>query len=62
MGLHELLLADERLREQIRHRASAAALQIAGLAAGMVTLRQDGIEKVLAGHTDLSEVIAAANQ
>jgi type II secretory ATPase GspE/PulE/Tfp pilus assembly ATPase PilB-like protein len=62
LGLHELMQADEPLRERIRHRASAAELQAAGLAAGMVTLRQDGIEKVLAGLTDLSEVIAAANQ
>ncbi len=62
LGIHELMLADEALRERIRHRAGAAELQAAGLAAGMVTLRQDGIEKVLAGLTDLSEVIAAANQ
>ncbi len=62
MGLHELLLSDERVRERVRHRATAAELQAAGLAAGMVTLRQDGIEKVLAGLTDLSEVVAAANQ
>ena len=56
------MLGDERLRERIRHRATAAEMQAAGLAAGMVTLRQDGIEKVLAGLTDISEVIAAANQ
>jgi type II secretory ATPase GspE/PulE/Tfp pilus assembly ATPase PilB-like protein len=62
MGLHEFLVTDETLREKIRHRASAAELQAAGLATGMVTLRQDGIEKVLAGDTDLAEVIAAANQ
>jgi type II secretory ATPase GspE/PulE/Tfp pilus assembly ATPase PilB-like protein len=62
LGIHELMLADEALRERIRHRAGAAELQAAGLSAGMVTLRQDGIEKVLAGLTDLSEVIAAANQ
>ena len=46
----------------MRDRRSAGELQAAGLAAGMVTLRQDGIEKVLAGHTDLAEVLAAANQ
>jgi type II secretory ATPase GspE/PulE/Tfp pilus assembly ATPase PilB-like protein len=62
MGLHELLLADERLREKVRHRAAAAELQACGLAAGMFTLRQDGIEKVLAGLTDMPEVLAAANQ
>lgn len=32
------------------------------LATGLVTLRQDGIEKVLVGHTDLAEVLAATNQ
>lgn len=62
MGLHELMLADDQARELIRHRAPAAQLQAAALAAGMVTLRQDGIEKMLAGLTDLREVIAASNQ
>ena len=62
MGLHELLLADEPLREKVRHRAAAAELQACGLAAGMLTLRQDGIGKVLAGLTDMPEVLAAANQ
>ena len=62
MGLHELLLAGEPLRERIRHHASAAELQACGLASGMRTLRQDGIEKVLAGLTDMPEVLAAANQ
>lgn len=62
LGLHELLVTDDGLRELIRRRASAAELQAAGLATGLVTLRQDGIEKVLAGHTDLPEVLAATNQ
>jgi type II secretory ATPase GspE/PulE/Tfp pilus assembly ATPase PilB-like protein len=34
-------------------------LQQAALGAGMKTLRQDGIDKVLAGLTDLSEVTSA---
>jgi type II secretory ATPase GspE/PulE/Tfp pilus assembly ATPase PilB-like protein len=62
LGLHELLVADEPLRELIRHRASAAELQAAGLTSGLVTLRQDGIDKALAGLTDLAEVMAATNQ
>jgi type II secretory ATPase GspE/PulE/Tfp pilus assembly ATPase PilB-like protein len=36
-------------------------MQAAALAGGMTTLRQDGIEKMLAGLTDLAEVIAASN-
>ncbi len=61
LGLHELMLADEPLRLLVRHRAPAAELQAAALAAGMVTLRQDGIDKALAGLTDMVEVLAASN-
>ncbi|MGA8009487.1 MAG: GspE/PulE family protein [Thiomonas sp.] len=62
LGLHEALMADDRLRELIRRRAPAQDIVAMGQAAGMVTLRQDGIEKILAGLTDLPEVIAATNQ
>jgi len=61
LGLHELMLSDERVRELVRHRAPAAELQAAALVGGMVTLRQDGIEKALAGLTDMVEVLAASN-
>jgi type II secretory ATPase GspE/PulE/Tfp pilus assembly ATPase PilB-like protein len=61
LGLHELMLADDAVRELVRHRAPAAQMQAAALAGGMTTLRQDGIEKMLAGLTDLAEVIAASN-
>jgi type II secretory ATPase GspE/PulE/Tfp pilus assembly ATPase PilB-like protein len=54
--------ADEAMREGIRHRAPAADLQALALRAGMRTLRQDGIEKMLQGLTDLPEVVAATNQ
>ncbi|HEX7436100.1 MAG TPA: GspE/PulE family protein, partial [Caldimonas sp.] len=59
LGIHELMVADETIRKHIRHREDAHVVQAAALAAGMQTLRQDGIDKVLAGLTDLSEVIAA---
>ncbi len=62
LGIHELLLADDPVREQIRHRAAASAILQAGLRAGMRTLRQDGIDKVLQGLTDINEVIAASNR
>jgi type II secretory ATPase GspE/PulE/Tfp pilus assembly ATPase PilB-like protein len=61
MGLHELMLSDDRVRELVRHRAPAAELQAAALVGGMVTLRQDGIEKALAGHIDMVEVTLASN-
>ncbi len=61
MGIYELMLSDDQVRHQIRQRASAGEIRHSALAAGMQTLRQDGIEKVVAGLTDLSEVIAATN-
>jgi type II secretory ATPase GspE/PulE/Tfp pilus assembly ATPase PilB-like protein len=61
MGIHELMISDEAIRQHIRRRASAAEIRQTALAAGMLTLRQDGIEKVLQGLTDMSEVLAASN-
>ncbi|MES2091935.1 MAG: ATPase, T2SS/T4P/T4SS family, partial [Pseudomonadota bacterium] len=61
LGIHELMVADDAVRTHIRHRECASVLQADALASGMNTLRQDGIEKVLAGLTDLQEVLAATN-
>ncbi|RUP35259.1 MAG: type II/IV secretion system protein [Curvibacter sp.] len=61
LGLHELMLSNDTIRSQIRHRASGSELRQSALAAGMKTLRQDGIEKMLQGLTDLNEVLAATN-
>ncbi len=62
LGIHELMLSDDTIRHHIRHRASAMEIRNSALAAGMLTLRQDGIEKVLQGLTDMLEVVAATNQ
>jgi type II secretory ATPase GspE/PulE/Tfp pilus assembly ATPase PilB-like protein len=61
LGIHELMLSDDTIRQHIRHRAPANEIRHSALAAGMRTLRQDGIEKVLQGLTDMSEVLAATN-
>ena len=62
LGIHELVIADDALRELIRRRAPATEMFAAAQHGGMTTLRQDGIEKLLAGLTDLPEVLAATNQ
>jgi type II secretory ATPase GspE/PulE/Tfp pilus assembly ATPase PilB-like protein len=61
IGLHELMLVDRDLRHLIQTHARADELQRCALAAGMRTLRQDGIEKVLAGLTTIEEVRATSN-
>jgi type II secretory ATPase GspE/PulE/Tfp pilus assembly ATPase PilB-like protein len=61
LGIYELMLNNDGIRHHIRHHSSAGEIRGAALQDGMRTLRQDGIEKVVAGLTDLSEVIAATN-
>lgn len=60
-GLHELMVISRELRHLIQTGARAEALQATALRQGMRTLRQDGIEKVLAGLTVIDEVRATSN-
>ena len=59
LGIHEMLVNSMLIRPLIRRSAGADELRTAGIAEGMRTLRQDGIEKCLEGLTDLQEVRAA---
>ncbi|MCK0510680.1 GspE/PulE family protein [Aromatoleum buckelii] len=56
VGLHELMLASTEIRRMIQERARVAQLLGVALAEGLRTLRQDGIEKVLGGVTDMAQV------
>lgn len=55
------MMSDETIRQHIRHRAPVMEIRHSALAAGMRTLRQDGIAKALQGLTDMNEVLAATN-
>lgn len=56
-GIHELMLMNEEIAELIVRRAPVADLKNAAKANGMKELREDGLEKVLAGVTDPAEVM-----
>jgi general secretion pathway protein E len=56
IAICELLIADESIRKQIQSRANATEIRDAAIAVGMRLLRDDGIDKVLAGLTTPSEV------
>jgi general secretion pathway protein E len=56
VAICELLRVDESIRRTIQLRASAADIRDAAVQAAMRLLRDDGIEKVLAGITTPSEV------
>ncbi|TMH30093.1 MAG: pilus assembly protein PilB [Betaproteobacteria bacterium] len=60
-GIHELMVVSRELRRLVQTGARADALQQVAMAEGMRTLRQDGIEKVLAGVTTIEEVRATSN-
>lgn len=56
LGLHELMLGSSEVRRAIQERARAAEVMRLALTEGMRTLRQDGIEKMLSGLTDMAQV------
>jgi type II secretory ATPase GspE/PulE/Tfp pilus assembly ATPase PilB-like protein len=55
-GLHELLIASDRIKKGIQEHARVAELLAVALEEGMRTLKQDGMEKCLGGVTHIKEV------
>ncbi len=58
VGLHELLIGTDPVKKAIQEHARVAELFAIALEEGMRTLKQDGIEKVLMGITDIHQVRA----
>ncbi|MEJ5342184.1 MAG: type II secretion system ATPase GspE [Thermogutta sp.] len=56
IGIFELLVSSERIRELAHDRASSWAIRQAAIEEGMVTLRQDAWRKVLSGRTTIEEI------
>ncbi|MDX2081612.1 MAG: ATPase, T2SS/T4P/T4SS family [Terrimicrobiaceae bacterium] len=57
MGIFELFLVDDEVRNMINNNASTIQLRQRARELGMRTLREDGVRKVLAGMTTAEEVI-----
>ena len=55
-GIFELLILDEELRSLILEKAITQELKTSAVKSGMVTLRQDGLEKIFSGITTIEEV------
>ena len=60
-GVHELMHMTPVIRHLVQTGGRSEEIQHAALAAGLRTLRQDGIEKVWAGVTSIGEVRATTN-
>ena len=58
LGLHELMVGTDAIKKLIQEHARVAQLFTQALEDGMLTLKMDGMEKVLQGNTDLKQVRA----
>lgn len=62
VGLFELLVVTEEIERLVMERANAGRIREVAIGQGMVTLREDGLAKVKAGVTSISEVIRVTNE
>ena len=58
VGLHELMIGTDKVKKLLQEHSRVAQLLAAALEDGMLTLKMDGIEKVLLGITDIKMVRA----
>jgi len=58
VGLHELMVGTDPVKKLIQEHARVAQLFAQALSDGMLTLKMDGMEKVLQGVTDMKQVRA----
>ncbi|MDI6747479.1 MAG: GspE/PulE family protein [Rhodocyclaceae bacterium] len=58
MGLHELMIGTDAVKKLVQEHSRVALLVAQALEDGMRTLKQDGMEKVLQGMTDMKQVRA----
>jgi type II secretory ATPase GspE/PulE/Tfp pilus assembly ATPase PilB-like protein len=60
VGIHELMLSSEGIKTSIKYRKPTEEIRSQAVADGMLSLKQDGILKVLQGRTDMEQVRAVA--
>jgi type IV pilus assembly protein PilB len=58
IGLFEMLSVDEEMQRMIYENAGSARIREAARAKGMLTMREDGARKVIAGLTTVEEVVS----
>jgi len=61
-GIYELLVLDDEVRRLIGAKADSSVIKQAGIAKGMITLKQEGATKVAQGVTTTEEVMRITQQ
>lgn len=56
-GVHEVLMMSEEISRLCVEEATAEDIKRIAVEQGMITLRQDGLEKVRLGHTSIEEIV-----
>lgn len=62
IGIFEMLMLDDKIRDMILAKTSSSQIKRFAQEAGMKTLREDGVAKVLAGVTTIDEVIRVTQE
>ena len=57
LGVHEVLVVTEEISRMAVEEATAEEIKRLAVAEGMLTLRQDGLEKVRSGDTSVEEIV-----
>jgi type II secretory ATPase GspE/PulE/Tfp pilus assembly ATPase PilB-like protein len=55
-------VVSDELRETIQRKGTIDQIRRQAVSGGMATLLQDGLQKALAGRTDLRQVLAACSR
>jgi type II secretory ATPase GspE/PulE/Tfp pilus assembly ATPase PilB-like protein len=62
LGIHELLVATDPVKRAIQRKSTVDDLRKIALEEGMTTLLQDGVQKAMAGLTDMKQVLAVCSR
>ncbi|MCH7640653.1 Flp pilus assembly complex ATPase component TadA [Patescibacteria group bacterium] len=62
VGVYEVLAVTDKVRDTITHRATSDEIQKVAIAEGMVTMLQDGLDKVASGLTTIEEVVRVVRE
>ncbi len=62
LGIHELLVATDPVKRAIQKKSTVDEIRKIALEEGMTTLLQDGVQKAMAGLTDMKQVLAVCSR
>ena len=62
IGIYELMIPDEKIRNAVISKSSTDEIRKLALAAGMTTLKEDGIRKIKEGLTTVEEVLRVTEE